>query len=56
MTQHRDDWNTVQTRHIEAAGTRFAYRRIGPEKGLPVVMLNHWGANLDNFDPPLSRD
>lgn len=28
MTQRRDDWNTVQTRHLEAAGTRFAYRRL----------------------------
>lgn len=53
MTQRQEDWNTVQTRHIEAAGTRFAYRRLGPEAGVPVVMLNHWGANLDNFDPPI---
>jgi len=53
MTQRRDDWNTAQTRHVEAAGTRLAYRRLGPEAGLPVVMLNHWGANLDNFDPPI---
>lgn len=53
MTQRRDDWNTVQTRHLEAAGTRFAYRRLGPEAGVPVVMLNHWGGNLDNFDPPI---
>ena len=53
MTQRQDDWNTVQTRHLEAAGTRFAYRRLGPKAGVPVVMLNHWGANLDNFDPPI---
>lgn len=45
------DWKTTPTRHVEAAGTRFAYRRLGPEKGIPVVLLNHWGANLDNFDP-----
>lgn len=45
------DWKTVPTRDIEAAGTRFAYRRLGPTAGMPVVLLNHWGANLDNFDP-----
>lgn len=45
------DWKTVPTRHFEAAGTRFAYRRLGPDAGVPVVLLNHWGANLDNFDP-----
>ncbi|GAB4070651.1 alpha/beta hydrolase [Ancylobacter sonchi] len=47
------DWKTTPTRHVEAAGTRFAYRRPGPDAGVPVVLLNHWGANLDNFDPPI---
>lgn len=45
------DWKTAPTHHVEAAGTRFAYRRLGPDVGVPVVLLNHWGANLDNFDP-----
>jgi pimeloyl-ACP methyl ester carboxylesterase len=45
------DWKAAPTRHVEAAGTRFAYRRLGPDAGVPVVLLNHWGANLDNFDP-----
>lgn len=45
------DWKTAPTRHVEAAGTRFAYRHLGPDAGVPVVLLNHWGANLDNFDP-----
>ena len=45
------DWKTAPTHHVEAAGTRFAYRRLGPDAGVPVVLLNHWGANLDNFDP-----
>lgn len=48
---HRVNWKAAPTHHVEAAGTRFAYRRLGPETGLPVVLLNHWGANLDNFDP-----
>lgn len=46
------------SRHIDAAnrfisvgGTRFAYRELGPRGGVPLVMLNHWGAVLDNFDP-----
>jgi pimeloyl-ACP methyl ester carboxylesterase len=45
------DWKTAPTQHVEAAGTRFAYRRLGPDAGVPVVLLNHWAANLDNFDP-----
>lgn len=47
------DWKSAPTNHVEAAGTRFAYRRLGPDIGVPVVLLNHWGANLDNFDPPI---
>jgi pimeloyl-ACP methyl ester carboxylesterase len=47
------DWKTTPTHHVEAAGTRFAYRRLGPDAGVPLVLLNHWGANLDNFDPPI---
>ena len=47
------DWKTVPTQHVQALGTRFAYRRLGPATGVPVVLLNHWAANLDNFDPRL---
>lgn len=36
---------------ISAAGTTFAYRDLGPRGGVPLVLLNHWGAVLDNFDP-----
>jgi pimeloyl-ACP methyl ester carboxylesterase len=39
------------TRSIDVAGTAFAYRELGPEGGVPVILLNHWGAVLDNFDP-----
>ena len=47
------DWKTAPTEFVQAAGTRFAYRRLGPDTGVPVVLLNHWAANLDNFDPRL---
>jgi len=36
---------------ISAAGITFAYRDIGPRTGVPLILLNHWGAVLDNFDP-----
>lgn len=49
----RTDWKTALNQHVRAAGTRFAYRRLGPETGVPLVLLNHWAANLDNFDPRL---
>lgn len=36
---------------ISAGGTAFAYRDLGPQGGVPLILLNHWGAILDNFDP-----
>ena len=36
---------------VTVGGTAFAYRDLGPRDGLPLVLLNHWGAVLDNFDP-----
>jgi pimeloyl-ACP methyl ester carboxylesterase len=44
-------WKDAPTRSVDAAGTKFVYRRLGPAAGVPVIMLNHWGAVLDNFDP-----
>ncbi|SDO61089.1 Pimeloyl-ACP methyl ester carboxylesterase [Pseudomonas arsenicoxydans] len=36
---------------IRVNGIPFAYRDIGPKTGVPLVLFNHWGAVLDNFDP-----
>lgn len=36
---------------INVGGTAFAYRDLGPRGGVPVILLNHLGAQLDNFDP-----
>ncbi|OAI30605.1 alpha/beta hydrolase [Methylosinus sp. R-45379] len=36
---------------VDVGGTAFAYRDLGPRGGVPIVLLNHWGAVLDNFDP-----
>ena len=46
-----ETWSTTPNRTVEAAGTTFAYRRLGSGGGVPLVMLNHSGATLDNFDP-----
>ena len=36
---------------VNARGVVFAYRDLGRRDGVPLVLLNHWGAVLDNFDP-----
>jgi pimeloyl-ACP methyl ester carboxylesterase len=45
---------TAETRSVEAAGVVFAYRRFGRSAELPLVMLQHFRGNLDNWDPALT--
>ena len=44
-------YRDAPNRFIMAGNIRFAYRELGPRGGVPLVLLNHWGAVLDNFDP-----
>ncbi|WP_370249798.1 alpha/beta fold hydrolase [Nocardioides sp.] len=44
---------TAPTRYVDAAGTRFAYRELGPATGVPVVFLHHFTATIDDWDPRL---
>lgn len=39
------------THSVDVGGTTFVYRELGPRTGVPVILLNHLGAQLDNFDP-----
>lgn len=41
------------TRFVGVDGTRFAYRRFGTAAGTPVVCVQHFMGNLDNFDPAI---
>ncbi len=36
---------------MEAAGIRFAYRRLGPDSGVPLVLLQHFTGTMDAWDP-----
>ncbi|KIH83249.1 alpha/beta fold hydrolase [Pseudomonas batumici] len=44
-------YGQAANRSINVGGTAFAYRDLGPRSGVPLILLNHWGAVLDNFDP-----
>ncbi|KQM62290.1 MULTISPECIES: alpha/beta fold hydrolase [unclassified Sphingomonas] len=46
-------WTSVVTQSVTIGDVSLAYRRLGPTGGVPVMLLNHWGANLDNFDPAI---
>src|SRR5580698_9153919 len=46
--------NMAPTRFVVADGTRFAYRRFGNPIGIPIVLLQHFMGNLDNYDPSIT--
>src|SRR5262245_54279737 len=45
---------TAPTRFVEADGIRFAYRRWGKPGGLPLVFMQYFSANLDDWDPQVT--
>jgi pimeloyl-ACP methyl ester carboxylesterase len=45
---------TAPTQFVEADGIRFAYRRFGNPVGTPIVLLQHFMGNLDNYDPAIT--
>jgi pimeloyl-ACP methyl ester carboxylesterase len=42
---------TAPTRFVEAGDIRFAYRRWGKPDGFPLVFMQYFSANLDDWDP-----
>lgn len=46
--------NTAPTQFIEAGGIRFAYRTLGADKGVPLVLMGHFRATMENWDPLVS--
>lgn len=45
--------STAGNLHIETGGVRYAYRRFGKGKGLPLLCLQHFTGTLDNWDPAI---
>lgn len=44
-------WKNAPTKFVDVGGTKFAYRKLGPDTGVPVIFLNHLAAELDRWDP-----
>ncbi len=52
MTTQNFKYATVPTQFITASnGIKFAYRKLGEKKDIPIIYFNHLTANLDNCDP-----
>jgi pimeloyl-ACP methyl ester carboxylesterase len=45
---------TAPTLSIEAAGIRFAHRRFGADKGVPLLFIPHYRAGMDHWDPEVT--
>ena len=45
---------TAPTLFVAAGAETYAYRRLGPGGGLPLLCLQHFTGTLDNWDPGLS--
>ena len=44
-------YKNAPTRIVSAGGVDFAYRELGPKTGVPLVLVTHLAAVLDNWDP-----
>jgi pimeloyl-ACP methyl ester carboxylesterase len=44
-------YRNAPTRTVSAGGVDFAYRELGPETGVALVLVTHLAAVLDNWDP-----
>ena len=54
MNYSQHTHNTAPTRFAQVGGDRFAYRRFGNPIGTPIVLLQHFMGNLDNYDPAVT--
>jgi pimeloyl-ACP methyl ester carboxylesterase len=53
MSNHTHE--TSPTQFVQVRDVRFAYRRFGQRGGLPLLFLNYFAANLDNWDPKVTN-
>jgi hypothetical protein len=44
-------WKDASTKWVDVDGTKFVYRQLGPDTGVPVIFLNHLAGELDRWDP-----
>ena len=50
-----DTHETARTQFVQVGDIRFAYRRFGRPGGLPLLFLNYWAANMDDWDPKVTN-
>jgi len=53
MPQHVHE--TAPTEFVQAGDVRVAYRRFGRRGALPLLLLNYFAANIDDWDPKITN-
>ena len=48
-----DTYVTATTHYVQGGGTRYAYRRMGRESGVPLIFMQNFRQGMDNIDPLL---
>lgn len=41
---------TAPTLYVDGGRVQFAFRRLGPKNGVPLVLLQHFSGNIDSWD------
>jgi pimeloyl-ACP methyl ester carboxylesterase len=55
MLMSNDTHETAPTQFVQVGDVRFAYRRFGRRGGFPLLFLNYFAANIDNWDPKVTN-
>ena len=50
-----DTHETARTQFVQVGEVRFAYQRFGRRGGLPLLFLNYFAANMDDWDPKVTN-
>lgn len=43
----------AETQYVDGTNSRFAYRRLGPRSGVPLVLAHRFRGTIDHWDPAL---
>ena len=54
-TAMTDYHQTTPTKFIEVSGTRYAYRVLGDQPGIPLILFQHFTGTMDNWDPAVTN-
>lgn len=50
-----DYHQTTPTNFIEVGGNRYAYRVLGNQPGIPLILFQHFTGTMDNWDPAVTN-